>query len=287
MNEYVVAVSGGVDSVVLLDMLVSKKLSAIYQLPSTNYHLIVAHFDHGIRKESHLDAEFVAGLAKKYGLSFEIKREELGSNASEEKARDQRYAFLRSVAEKYNAKLVTAHHADDVIESIAINLVRGTGWRGLAVLDSDVIRPLTSMNKAGIINYAKKHRLKWHEDSTNKTDAYLRNRMRAKVASLDEDTKRQLLALWSAQKSIKAEIEKEADKLIGDGPTYSRYFFLHLDDRIGSELLWHIFRWRLTRPQRLKLLHTIKTFLPGKTYQPGWGIEIDFTSRNFTVKLIK
>ena len=294
MNKYVVAVSGGVDSVVLLDMLVNDILPISHSpygepttIRRTANQLIVAHFDHGIREESHKDAEFVADLAKKYGWPFVSKREELGSDASEEKARDQRYAFLRSVAEKHGAKLVTAHHADDVIESIAINLLRGTGWRGLAVLDSDIIRPLTDMNKAQTLEYAKKHGLMWVEDSTNKTDVYLRNRIRRKVADLDEDAKRQLLALWDTQKSIKAEIKKEAVKLIGEGPTYSRYFFSHLDDRVGTELLWHIVKWRLTRPQRIKALHAIKTFLPGKTYHAGWGIEIYFTSRNFTVKLIK
>ncbi|HUC96507.1 MAG TPA: tRNA lysidine(34) synthetase TilS [Candidatus Saccharimonadales bacterium] len=277
MNKYVVAVSGGVDSVVLLDILVHQ--------PETE--LIVAHFDHGIRDESHLDAVFVSELAKKYGLPFVSKREELGVSASEEKARDQRYAFLRSVAKERGAKLVTAHHADDVIESIAINLSRGTGWRGLAVLDSDIVRPLTNMSKSETINYAKKHNLQWREDSTNSSDVYLRNRIRRKTADLDEDTKSQFLCLWVAQKSIKAEIEKEASKLIGEGPTYSRYFFSHLDDRIGSELLRYVVKWRLTRPQRVKALHAIKTFLPGKTYLAGWGIEIHFTSRNFTVKLIK
>lgn len=286
MNQYIVAVSGGVDSVVLLDMLVSN-IIPISQFLFHDSQLIVAHFDHGIRDESHLDAEFVANLAKKYGLPFEIKREELGPNTSEEKARDQRYAFLRSVAGKYGAKLVTAHHADDVIESIAINLSRGTGWRGLAVLDSDVIRPLTGMNKTEIISYAKKHKLKWREDSTNSTDYYLRNRIRRKITNLDEDTKRQLLALWSTQKATKALIEEEAAKLIGEGSTYDRYFFSHLDDRIGSELLRYITKWRLTRPQRIKALYAIKTFLPGKTYHAGWGVEISFTSRNFTVKLIK
>jgi tRNA(Ile)-lysidine synthase len=286
MNRYVVAVSGGVDSVVLLDMLVNNALP-ISQPPFPNPQLIVAHFDHGIRKESHKDAEFVEVLAKKYGLPFVGKREELGPNTSEEKARDQRYAFLRSVAEKHSAKLVTAHHADDVIESIAINLSRGTGWRGLAVLDSDVIRPLTNMNKAQIIDYAKKHGLEWREDSTNKTDMYLRNRIRRKVADLEEDKKRQLLSLWETQKSIKAEIDNECLRLIGEGPNYNRYFFSHMDDRIGSELIRRIVKWRLTRPQMVKTLHAIKTHLPNKTYHAGWGIEIHFTSRNFTVKLIK
>jgi len=218
---------------------------------------------------------------------FISKREELGKNASEEKARDQRYAFLRSVAKEHDAKLVTAHHADDVIESIAINLSRGTGWRGLAVLDSDVIRPLTDMNKVEIVEYAKKSALKWCEDVTNETDAYLRNRMRRKLAELDEDIKRQLLALWAAQKEVKAKIESESSKLVGSGPKYSRYFFTHVDDRAGSELLRHITTWHLTRPQRLKALHAIKTYIPGKTYLAGMNVKISFTSRNFTVELIK
>ncbi len=280
MNIFVVAVSGGVDSVVLLDIMAKR-------CKVTPCKLVVAHFDHGIRSDSHLDAEFVKNLAYKYGLEFVMKREELGPGASEEKARDQRYAFLRSVVKKYGAFLATAHHDDDVIESIAINLSRGTGWRGLAVLDSDVIRPLMGMNKNETLAYAKKYGLKWREDSTNKTDNYLRNRIRRQVIKLDDDVKRQLLALWDTQKSIKMDIGKEADKLIGSGPKYSRYFFSHLDDRIGSELLWHITKWRLTRPQRFKTLHAIKTFLPGKIYHAGWGIEIYFTSRNFTVKLIK
>src|SRR3989344_5293986 len=115
--NYIVAVSGGVDSVVLLDMLIKQK----------EHNLVVAHFDHGIRVDSDADARFVWELAKKYELSFEVRREELGDAASENTARSHRYAFLRDIAKKYSATIVTAHHADDVVETIAINLTRGTG----------------------------------------------------------------------------------------------------------------------------------------------------------------
>jgi len=279
MNKYIVAVSGGVDSVVLLDML-SKKLT-------TNYQLVVAHFDHGIRDDSKSDAIFVANLAKEYNLPFETKREELGSDVSEEKARDRRYKFLRAVAKKHDAKLVTAHHSDDVIETIAINLSRGTGWRGLAVLDSDIVRPLTDMSKSEIINYAKKNRLEWREDSTNASDKYLRNRIRRKISKLDDDVKRQLLGLWAEQKSLKRLIDSEVTSLIGEGPEYSRYFFTHLSPATGMELLRYIVDARLTRPQLTKALHAIKTILPSKTFQAGNGVKINFTSRNFMVELIK
>jgi tRNA(Ile)-lysidine synthase len=278
--DYVVAVSGGVDSVVLLDKL--------YNLCKVEpCKLVVAHFDHGIRSDSHLDAKFVEDLANRYKLPFEMKREELGPNTSEETARHRRYDFLRSVAKKYNAKLVTAHHSDDVIETIAINLLRGTGWRGLAVMDSDIVRPLVDMTKSEIIEYAKQHKLSWREDSTNASSDYLRNRVRKQTNELDADVKRQLLALWTTQKSLKKQIDKEVEGLTGGGPVYERYFFVHLDDSVAIEILRGIFEGRLTRPQLLKVLHAIKTSHAGKTIQAGGGVVINFTSRNFTVELIK
>lgn len=277
MKKYILAVSGGVDSVVLLDML-SKK---------SDLELVVAHFDHGIRPDSADDAEFVKDLAEKYGLPFESKREELGSDASEDLARNRRYEFLRSMAEKYDAEIVTAHHADDVIETIAINLSRGTGWRGLAVMDSDIIRPLTDMTKAEIVEYAKKNDLTWREDTTNVSNKYLRNRIRRRLAGLNDDTKRRLLGLWQQQKYLKRQIDKEVVGLINKGPTYERKVFLDLEKSVALELLRHITDARLTRPQLEKVLLAIKEFLPSKTLQAGGGVEVVFTSRNFTVKLIK
>jgi tRNA(Ile)-lysidine synthetase-like protein len=276
-GRYVVAVSGGVDSVVLLDMLAKRP----------GLDLIVAHFDHGIRDESAQDALLVADLAKKYNLPFETKREELGPNVSEDTARTRRYEFLRTVAKKYDAKIVTAHHADDVIETIAINLTRGTGWRGLSAMDSDIVRPLTDMTKSEIIEYADKNKLEWHEDSTNAVDDYLRNRIRHKLAKLDNDTKRQLLGLWAEQKSLKQQIDVEVSALVGDGPVYNRYFFINIDNKTGVECLRRVVDARLTRPQLAKTLHVIKTALSNKTYHAGGGVEISFTSRNFMIKLIK
>lgn len=277
MNKLVVAVSGGVDSVVLLDML-SKQ---------SDLGLVVAHFDHGIRDDSKNDADFVSSLAKKHNLVFESRREELGKNASEELARNRRYEFLRSVAKKHEAKLATAHHADDVIETVAINLSRGTGWRGLAAMDSDIVRPLLHMTKSEIIEYARKHKLKWREDSTNASDNYLRNRIRRKTIVLDEDTKRQLLALWATQKSLRQSIDCEVLDLAGEGPSYSRYFFTHIDQTVAIEILRRVVRGRLTRPQIVMLLHAIKTSLPNKIFQAGSGVNVTFTSRNFKVELIK
>lgn len=272
--KYIVAVSGGVDSVVLLDML--KK--------SGEHELIVAHFDHGIRPESAGDADFVTALAGMYGLRVETKREELGKGASEETARTRRYMFLREVAAREGATIVTAHHSGDVIETIAINLIRGTGWRGLAVLgDKTVERPLIKLSKRDIYEYATVHGLEWVEDETNATDAYLRNRVRRNIARLSQDTKRSVLEHWANQRELAAAIDLEVVRLAGD----SRYFLTMIDEACALELLrgeLASHSLALTRPQRHRLLHAIKTARPGSSYEAGSNVIIEFTKREFIVK---
>lgn len=276
-TRYVVAVSGGVDSVVLLHQLI--------QRPELD--VIVAHFDHGIRDDSHHDATFVQKLADTYGLLFESKREALGAQASEELARERRYEFLRAVTKKHGAQLVTAHHADDAVETVAINFTRGTGWRGLAVLDSDVVRPLIDISKQEIIAYAQKHNLSWHEDSTNASDVYLRNRLRLKTGQLSNDVKRQILGLRMQQIHTKKQIEYEVHQAVGDGPIYSRYFFTHADTKTAIECLRYCAFARLTRPQLERALLAVKANKSGSTFEAGSGVRFRFTSRNFDVELIK
>jgi tRNA(Ile)-lysidine synthase len=108
----------------------------------------------------------------------------------------RRYEFLRRVAERHDATIATAHHEDDVVETIAINLTRGTGWRGLAVLNSpDVVRPLLKVKKSQLYEYALKRGLEWVEDETNLTDAYLRNRLRSRLSELSLEERQQVLTL--------------------------------------------------------------------------------------------
>jgi tRNA(Ile)-lysidine synthetase-like protein len=173
-GPHVLAVSGGVDSVVLLDLF-SKQ---------SDTGLIVAHFDHGIRNDSDDDRLFVAQLAKKYDLPFEYGEAKLGSGASEALARKERYEFLKNVKAKYKAKdIVTAHHQDDLLETAIINLKRGTGRRGLSSLRSheNLQRPLLGVSKADLIAYAKIQGLVWREDETNTDPSYLRNYIRHQI----------------------------------------------------------------------------------------------------------
>src|SRR5690348_2939142 len=113
-GNYVVAVSGGVDSVVLLDIL-SKQ---------PGLKLTIAHFDHGIRNDSYKDRQFVEGLAKKYQLLFVYKEGSLGK-ASEAKAREARYEFLRKAQKDSGSQaIITAHHQDDLLETAILNMLR-------------------------------------------------------------------------------------------------------------------------------------------------------------------
>jgi tRNA(Ile)-lysidine synthase len=274
MKKYVVAVSGGVDSVVLLDMLAQK----------SGLELIVAHFDHGIRQESAEDAAFVAALAQKYGAKYVTERMELGPDASEETARTNRYHFLKEVATQEHADLVTAHHADDVVESIVINIVRGTGWRGLAAFgDAAIVRPLLSMRKQQLYQYACSHGLEWVEDATNVSDAYLRNRIRRVLTQLPSSQRVALLQLWQAQRQLAGDIDREVTGLEGA----SRHFLTMVDEASALELLRGYLAKHslaLTRPQRRQLLHAIKTARPGTTLEAGGGVSVRFTLREFIVK---
>ncbi len=277
--RYLVAVSGGIDSVVLLDILAKNR----------NHELIVAHFDHGIRSDSADDARFVAGLAAKYHLPFVMKREELGIEAGEDKARSRRYDFLRSEAIKQNATIVTAHHQDDVIESIAINLVRGTGWRGLAVLGAaDIKRPLLHYSKRDIREFAHARRLEWVEDSTNASSKYLRNRLRWQIkACLAESDKQVLAAMRWHQIKLRNQIDEELKSYIYKDEKYSRYLLIMIDKAVAIELLRAMIGaksgWTPTRPQAERALVAIKTAHPGSIYEVGSQVSLRFMANTFIV----
>lgn len=277
--KYLVAVSGGVDSVVLLDI-----------LSKSDHQLVVAHVDHGIRgEESAADARFVKELARLYKLPFVATALGLPKTASEEQARNGRYAFLFREAKALGAVVATAHHADDAVETIALNIERGTGWRGLAVLDrGEISRPLLGLTKAQLQAYALKYRLEWVEDATNRDSVYQRNRLRAKLASATIDTT-SLLALRVKQIQLKRTIMHEGERLAVrmDG---SRYCLTMVDDAVAMELLAAILLHRgITPPERPRLrraVQAIRTAAAGTRYQVGQGITLEFTTRKYRVTVV-
>ncbi len=257
-------------------------------LAKTEHQLIVAHVDHGIRgEESAADARFVQALAKKYQVPFVMTELHLGASASEEQAREGRYDFLFAQAEQFGARVATAHHQGDVVETIAINLQRGTGWRGLAVLArSEVYRPLLGLSKPQLYAYALQQRLEWVEDATNSSDVYQRNRLRHRLAGAQIDVVA-LLCLRARQLQLKAAINREVNRLC-QKYTNSRHFLANCDKSVACELLAaDIARAAGVRPMRPQLeraLLAVKTARPGAVYNVGGGVNLHFTARNYTVE---
>ncbi len=269
---YIVAVSGGVDSVVLLDATV-KQFGAD--------RIIVAHVHHGIRPESDEEFMFVEGLARQYGVAFEGTRLGLGAETSEELARNARYDFLRRLAKKYDAPIVTAHHADDIIETIVLHLQRGTGWRGLSVMGAkNIWRPLAWYFKKDILVYAQKHELEWREDKSNVDSRYARNRVRPLVSQLPDNIKQEVLALWHSQRELAREIDEEARSLLSN----SRHFYIMVPARVAREVLRaYLLRFSigLTRPQLDSALLSIKTAKPGTLHSLDNLSFLSFRRDNF------
>lgn len=289
-GTYIVAVSGGVDSMALLDFL--------YHQP--DIRLIVAHVDHGIRHDSSQDAALVAGVAAELDIPFEQTNLQLGPGASEERARIVRYEFLRYCRKKYNADaIITAHHEDDVIETIIINIMRGTGWRGLVSLRSTphLLRPFLSIRKAEIIDYANARGLQWREDSTNKDIRYLRNYIRQNVIpKLDDHSRRELLMLRAKQVIVREKIEAELNKSSevfcvttdSGGYVIDRYVLIMLPRAVGIELLQHsierVSGKKVLNSQAESLLIFTKAARPGKKMIPQYGVVCSVTDNSLIVE---
>ncbi|MDD3481090.1 MAG: tRNA lysidine(34) synthetase TilS [Patescibacteria group bacterium] len=174
-KKLILAVSGGVDSVVLLDLFACL-------LPKSN--LFVAHVNHGLRKEADKDEAFALDLAGSYGIKFYSKKLKLVKK-DEGTARAARYDYLLGLRDELGADyIVTAHHANDQLETILLNLTRGAGpvelW-GMKELSGPILRPLLGNTREDILAYAKKKKLKYVLDETNNDTTYSRNLIRHKV----------------------------------------------------------------------------------------------------------
>lgn len=179
------AVSGGVDSVVLLDIL--------YHLP--HHHLSIAHCNFQLRgKESDGDENFVRRLAESYGIPCFVEQFDTQYFAGKYKlsiqvaARQLRYDWFNKILQSNHLQyLVTAHHQNDNIETILYNLSKGTGIAGLHGIlpkNGHIVRPLLCLGKQEILDYAKKKKLKWREDSSNASDKYKRNLIRHHIVPI-------------------------------------------------------------------------------------------------------
>jgi tRNA(Ile)-lysidine synthetase-like protein len=240
-GTYVIAVSGGVDSMALLDLLVESI--------TEKQKLVVAHVDHGMRPDSAEERKLVEKTAKALNLDFEYLEARLGPNASEETAREVRYKFLYHIKDKYKAEaIITAHHEDDLIETAIINLIRGTSRKGMSSLSSreGIIRPLLTYPKAELIKYAESSKLVWREDSTNSDTSYLRNYVRLNIVPrLDTSAKSKLVGILHKSSSVNSELDNILLNMLSNQSqpgTIDRLWFISLPHNMSREIMAMWFR---------------------------------------------
>lgn len=216
----VVAVSGGADSVALLDVL--------SRLDQERLDLIVAHLNHCLRgAESDGDEQFVASLAARYGLPFVAIRVDVASLSAggglslEDAGRQARYAFFHEVARRRGAaSIAVAHHLDDQAETVLIRLLRGAGGAGLSAMsaggDSMVKRPLLQVSRAELERYLNDRGLTWRTDSTNADTTILRNSIRHELIPALRKYNPKITSRLAATAEILASDEELLDHLTDD-----------------------------------------------------------------------
>ena len=196
-KKLLIAVSGGIDSIVLCDL-----------LNKSQYSFSLAHCNFRLRgMESEKDEEFVKNLAKQNQQECFVKKFDTEVYANQNKisiqmaARDLRYDWFDELMQKHHFDyLLTAHHADDNLETVLINLIRGTGLEGLTgipKINNKKVRPLLPFSRKEIEIYAKEQNLLWREDKSNAETKYFRNKLRHDILPLLKEMNPNILESFS------------------------------------------------------------------------------------------
>lgn len=230
-GKILLAVSGGLDSVVLAHLCSAAKLN-----------FSIAHCNFNLRgEESDEDEDFVLDLGDALGVEVFIENFDTEAYAKDAKisiqmaARDLRYNWFKelSAALKFD-HILTAHHANDNLETFLINLIRGTGLEGLTGINSDsdkIVRPLSGFTRKVIEKYAIREKIQWREDSSNASSKYLRNKIRLEIIPVMEEINPQVIEGFMKTQ----EYLKESSSLVDDyiGLLYSEIVF---KDNFGYRL---------------------------------------------------
>ncbi|MCX6295658.1 MAG: tRNA lysidine(34) synthetase TilS [Bacteroidetes bacterium] len=215
-EKILLTVSGGIDSIIMCELFHKAGLK-----------FGIAHCNFNLRDEESNDDEiFVKELAEKYKVQFHsvifnttafAKKNKLSIQIA---ARQLRYNWFEEIREQFSYKYIaTAHHQDDSIETFFINLIRGTGIAGLHGIlpkQGKIIRPLLFADKEEIISFAKKNKLEYREDSSNRSDKYVRNKIRHKLIPLLKELNPNIHQTISHDIKLLSNVEKVYKKEISD-----------------------------------------------------------------------
>ena len=248
-DTIVVGCSTGPDSMALLDMLL--KLREKYEL-----QLICAHVNHNIRKQSEIEEAFIKDYCNNHNIMLEkMKIEKYGDDNFHNEARNIRYHFFEDVVAKYKANyLMTAHHGDDLIETILMRIVRGSNLQGYSgfheIVDMGtykIVRPLIYYTKDELEEYNRINNVPYFIDDSNAKMKYTRNRYRKNILPFlkdeEENVHLKFLKFSNNLEQASKYIEKERDNALNkvlDGNQISIDKFLQLDKYIQKEILYYI-----------------------------------------------
>ncbi|WP_353148937.1 tRNA lysidine(34) synthetase TilS [Chryseobacterium sp.] len=185
-HTYLLAVSGGADSMVLASLFQDLRMSS----QDTGYNFQVAHINYKLRgNDSDWDQKVVQDFCEKNHIKFHLyevsEKDRKPENSIQLWARELRYRFFKDIQKKENLKyLVTAHHLNDQLETFLINLSKASGIKGLSGIpshDNHILRPLLNFSKKEIYQFAEQHHIEFREDLSNKKSDYLRNKIRNEI----------------------------------------------------------------------------------------------------------
>ena len=219
----VVGLSGGADSVALVDALASLRRRR-------GFRLVAAHLDHGLRSGSRDDAAFCAAFCATLDVPLRAATADVRARAARERggleqaARRERYAFLRAVRDEEGAAaILVAHTRDDQAETLLLRLLRGAGATGLAGMRpraGDILRPLLDVSRADVLDHLRERGLAWREDPSNADPAHRRNRVRHELlpyleARFNPEIRAALARTASLLADEAAHVRAEAEALLG------------------------------------------------------------------------
>lgn len=217
-NYIVVGVSGGADSMALLHILMNYCNDSMCQI-------VCVHIHHNLRKESDEEQVFVKKYCEENHLLFETIKFTYDDKFTEKIGREKRYQFFEEILKKYDSSfLFTAHHGDDLIETVLMRLSRGSTLKGICGIESvskrsfyTILRPLLYLDKENIYQYVKENNIPYVEDSSNQDIHYTRNRYRKEILPFlkreNPDIHRKFLAYSEELKEVLEYVNQASDKI--------------------------------------------------------------------------
>jgi len=257
-SRIVIGVSGGPDSVCLLDILAQLR-------PKCDMKLIIAHINYGLRgKDSQRDEEFVRKLAERYNLKIFSIKPIIRIKNSENEMRNIRYEFFERVRAKNKFDYIAVgHNMEDQVETFIMRIIRGSGLKGLSAMQyksGKIIRPLLGTPRAEILRYLKNKKLNYRIDKTNKENYFFRNRVRNKLIpylerNFNPNIKKTIFEATGSIAEDNSLIQELSDKVYGNEAALSVRKILKLPPALQGRVLLRFINNKIIDGKNVEATH--------------------------------